>query len=399
MPDFFQNGLITTFHSLRPDNDQQLEKALASRRKSKPVALVLPALLSDFESEAMDGILNALSGTKAFRRVVVVLGGADEGSYRRAREDLSRRGLSVDLLWLDSPRMQEIVSAMEREFWPFNRGKGLAIWLATGYVLMKGDCRVLCYHDCDIVNYSVYMPIRLSFPVADLSMGYSFAKGYYCRFSDRLYGRVTRLFMLPLIRALFRMLGRTDYLVYLDSFRYILSGEFAISDDLAWRINFPSDWGLEVGILSEVYRSSTLDSICQVEIADRYEHKHREFTPGDMSKGINKMAVDIARTLFRQLASDGVVFSDGFFNTLMLCYLREGHMSVKKYQDESVFNGLAFDRHLEALEVENFCHCLAHASREVSADLMSSQPLPRWIRVLSAMPELAGELVQMVDGD
>jgi len=36
--------------------------------------------------------------------------------------------------------------------------------------------------------------------------------------------------------------------MYLQSFSYLLSGEFAIYSDLATHLRIPSDWGLEVGI-------------------------------------------------------------------------------------------------------------------------------------------------------
>lgn len=45
--------------------------------------------------------------------------------------------------------------------------------------------------------------------------------------------------------------------------------------DVAKTIRIPSNWGLEVGILSEVLRNNALNRICQTDIADRYDHKHQ----------------------------------------------------------------------------------------------------------------------------
>ena len=57
----------------------------------------------------------------------------------------------------------------------------------------------------------------------------------YARVTDKLHGRVTRLFLAPLIRALKIVIGPHRYLDFMDSFRYALAGEFAMSVDLAPR--------------------------------------------------------------------------------------------------------------------------------------------------------------------
>jgi glucosyl-3-phosphoglycerate synthase len=78
--------------------------------------------------------------------------------------------------------------------------------------------------------------------------------------------------MTPLLRAMKSVLGALPLLEYLDSFRYPLAGECSLTTDLI-RINrIPSDWGLEVGVLAEVFRNCSLKRICQVELVENYEH-------------------------------------------------------------------------------------------------------------------------------
>ena len=126
----------------------------------------------------------------------------------------------------------------------------------------------------------------------------------------------------PLIRSLIKMVGHHPLLVFFDSFRYPLAGEFSMDIDLA-RINrIPGDWGLEVGVLAEVYRNTAIRRVCQVDITENYEHKHQVLSPEDASRGLNKMCIDICKSLFRTLASEGVIFSDGFFKTLVATYVR-----------------------------------------------------------------------------
>ena len=39
-----------------------------------------------------------------------------------------------------------------------------------------------------------------------------------------------------------------------------------------------SDWGIEVGILSEMQRNFSPNNICQVDLADTYDHKHQDLS-------------------------------------------------------------------------------------------------------------------------
>src|SRR5207237_7339623 len=143
-------------------------------------------------------------------------------------------------------------------------------------------------------------------------------------------------------------------LVVLDSFRYPLAGEFAITTDLARIVRIPSDWGLEVGMLSEVFRNCAPRRICEVDLCETYDHKHQELSGENPDAGLNRMAIDIAKHLFRTLASEGVSISDGFFTSVTPAYLREAQDAIRKYDDDARINGLAFDRHAEGTAAEIF---------------------------------------------
>ena len=79
-----------------------------------------------------------------------------------------------------------------------------------------------------------------------------------------------------------------EYLEYLNSYRYALSGEFSLRTDVLNDIRIPSDWGLEIGVLSEMNRNYANNRICQVDIADKYDHKHQDLSEADASKGLSK---------------------------------------------------------------------------------------------------------------
>jgi glucosyl-3-phosphoglycerate synthase len=49
---------------------------------------------------------------------------------------------------------------------------------------------------------------------------YEFCKGYYARVANgKINGRVSRLLVTPLLRALKRIMGDNEYLEFMDSFR------------------------------------------------------------------------------------------------------------------------------------------------------------------------------------
>ncbi len=400
MADFFQNGVITTLHRLNPNNEEKLAKQLTECKDKRPIALVLPALFSEFHGKALPRIIKDLKKVSYISQIILVLSKANRFEFAIAKKSFSKLSQDIVIIWNDSPRMQKLYKRLEEEFYKWEMGKGLAMWMAYGYILASGKCKVIVSHDCDILTYKREILTRLCYPVANPQLNYEFCKGYYTRIANNgLHGRVTRLFVTPLIRALMRILGRIPFLVYLDSFRYPLAGEFSMISDLAWRIRIPGDWGLEIGVLGEVYRTCTVGNICQTDLTDNYDHKHQDLSPHDASKGLLKMAIDIAKSLFRTLASEGIVFSDGFFKTLKATYVREAQDILRKYQNDSIINSLEFKRHDESLAVEAFSRGIAIAGEQILEDPLGIPLIPNWSRVVSAIPDFFSQLKDAVEKD
>ena len=399
MSDFFQNGTITTLHRLNRNNSLKLEQELVLPSQRRPIALVLPALYSELESPALPKIVEALKAVPYLSQIVITMGRTDAEQFRQAKKFFEVLPQQKVILWNDGPALENIYRKIEAEFGRFEKGKGLSAWMAYGYVLAARKCLVIALHDCDILSYDPEMLARLCYPIVNTRLNYEFCKGYYSRVTDRLHGRVTRLFVTPLIRALIQMLGFTPFLVYLDSFRYPLAGEFAMRSDLAWRNRIPSDWGLEVGVLAEIYRNCTLSNICQADLADNYEHKHQDLSVDDASRGLLKMTADIAKSLFRTLAGEGVVFSEGFFKSLSTTYVKQAQDAIKRYQDDALINSLLFDRHEEATAVEAFAGSIKLAGDQTLEDPLGIPLIPNWSRVLSALPDVFDQLLEAVERD
>jgi glucosyl-3-phosphoglycerate synthase len=400
MGDFYQSGEITTLHRFGNVDVGKLESKIKKLSRLRPIALVLPTIFSELEGNALPKIVNELKEVKYLKQIVVTLGRFNKEQFKHAKKFFSVLPQEVKLIWNDGTRMKKLYKLLDEEHVPAGAdGKGRSAWMAYGYILASEQSKVIVLHDCDVLTYDREFLARLCYPVVDHNLGFEFCKGYYGRITDRMHGRVTRLFVTPLLRALRRQLGDLDFLKYMDDFRYPLAGEFSMIADLA-RINrIPGDWGLEVGVLAEVYRNCSKKRICQVDLCESYEHKHQQLSEDDAGTGLMKMCIDISKTLFTILASTGITFNDGFFRTLGITYLRTAQAFVEKYENDSAINGLYFDRHLEIKAVEAFTNGIKIAGEQFLENPIGTPLIPNWSRVTSAIPDFFEMLIDAVESD
>ncbi|MFQ5790128.1 MAG: glycosyl transferase [Acidobacteriota bacterium] len=400
MSDFYQTGIVTTLHRLgRPDVDR-LEGQLVPLAKERRLALVLPSLYSELERPALEHIVSELSQVPYLHEIIISLDGADGKQFDHAREFFSRLPQRHRIIWGDGQRIQALYDLLRKnDLFVGDRGKGRGAWMAYGYILAGAESDVIALHDCDVLTYNREMLARLVYPVVNPNLDYRFCKGYYSRITNRMHGRVTRLLMTPLIRSLQRLVGHLGLLRYLDSFRYILAGEFSMGSDLARANRVPSDWGLEVGMLAEIYRNVAVQRICQVDLAANYEHKHQTLSENDPGRGLMKMAVDISKSLFRTLAAEGVALSAGLFRTLQASYRRTAEDTIERFYADAAINGLEFERHDEETAVEAFTRAIQIASEQFLNDPLGAALIPNWNRVTSAVPDFLGKFFAAVEAD
>jgi glucosyl-3-phosphoglycerate synthase len=400
MSDFDQTGHVATLHRLGKRPLESLESELVEFARVQPIALVLPALFSEFATPAMPLILEEVSKVPYLSQVVVTLGCADASQFAEARRRVAGLHPDVRVIWNDGPRLQQVYADLEAAGLATGQdGKGRSCWMAYGYVLACARAHIIALHDCDIINYSREILARLCYPVADLRIDYVFSKGYYARVTDRMHGRVTRLLITPIVRSLERVVGHHPFLSYLNSFRYPLAGEFCMYADMARVNRIPGDWGLEIGVLAEVYRNYSTKRVCQVDLADNYEHKHQILSPDDPAKGLMRMTVDISKTLFRTLAAEGVVLSEGVLRTLLAQYVRSAEDMITRHHADARINGLLFDRHAEEEAVHAFARGIRLASESFLADPLGAPLIPNWNRVVAAIPDINRRLYEAVEAD
>jgi glucosyl-3-phosphoglycerate synthase len=401
MGDFHQNGIITTLHNLSDRPLVDLEADLLKFSKRRPMALILPSLYSELEGDALANIVKELSQVNYLNEIVIGLDRADEKQYRHALKFFKELKQPHRVLWNDGPRMQAIDAQLKAlDLAPKERGKGSNVWYCMGYLLASGKSESIALHDCDIVTYHREMLARLIYPVAHPQFNYEFCKGFYSRVADRkINGRVCRLLVTPLIRALKKTIGHSDYLDYMDSFRYALAGEFSFRRDVLNDLRIPSDWGLEVGMLSEVYRNYANNRLCQVDIADTYDHKHQLLSQDDPEQGLSRMSIDIAKAMYRKLATRGITFNHETFRTLKATYYRIGLDFVETYNNDALMNGLTLDVHQEEKAVELFAENIMKAG-EIFLDRPMERPfIPSWNRVESAIPDIHEQIIAAVEAD
>lgn len=401
MPDFFQNGLITTLHDLASDDPVRLEKLLRAVTANIQIGLILPVTAADMRAEPFGRIIDQLTPADFVAHVVVVLNRApDVHDYEEAAAKIAPLEGRGRILWADGPRVHKLYDELAQTGFRIGApGKGRAVWTAFGYLLANPRIEVFALHDCDIVNYTRQMLVRLCLPLAHPGLDFEFCKAYYARYTDRLHGRVMRLLVTPLLRALISMVGSERFLLYLDSFRYALSGEFAVTANLARSNRIPTDWGLEIGTLSEVYRNTSIKRVCQVDLCPSYEHKHQDVSLNDSTQGLMKMASDIMTSLFRTLASMGIMLHAGHFPTLRSAYLRQAQDAIRQYHADALINGLNFDRHEEEHTVEGFADQIVVSGDIFQQNPLGGEALANWARVLSAAPYFPHQLWQAVLDD
>lgn len=401
MGDFYQNGVVTTLHNLRKRPYEELESAMIQFSRNRPMSLILPCLYSELAGPALENIIDELIKVPYLEEIIIGLDKANQSEFEHAKQYFSRLPQHHRILWNDGPRMRAMDRLLiDESIAPREMGKGRNAWYCFGYFNASDRSEAVALHDCDILTYSRHMLARLFYPVVDPTFNFKFCKGYYYRADDKkLNGRIARLLITPLLRTLKNFFGNDFFLEYLDSFRYPLAGEFSMRADVTKTIRIPSDWSLEIGILSEVIRTNAIGRICQVDIADRYDHKHQVLSEDDPNAGLSKMSTEISRAIFSKLATNGIVFSRGLVRSIKASYNRTALEFLDQFYSDAVINGLTLDRHSEEQAVDLFAANVYRAGEMFLDNPMQVPTIPSWKRVISAIPDFYQRLREAVEVD
>jgi glucosyl-3-phosphoglycerate synthase len=369
MSDISQHGLICTLQRL--NGNPSLETELAEITRQQPVSLILPCHAEDLFRPALARIAEELSKANFLKEVFVPVNGLDTAGFTHAKALLKEQiKIPHRVLWCDA-----VAAELEEELPGFKPGKGSNVWLAAGLALKEHASAFLLTADADVTTFRLEMLARLTYALAHPQMGFVFAKSYYPRVTNRIYARVTRLFFGPLLQAVIRTSGHQPLLDFLRSFRYPLAGEFGFSTSLAASLPFDTGWGLEVGMLCDVFRCTDPRQVCQVDAGMRYDHKHQPL--GDHDSGLVKMCREVAQTLLAQLEKEGLKTDAAFYNAVQSSFIKEAAEAVRRSAALAKINGLDFDLAEEQAAVNSFQTALSEAIRRRTSLFAK---LPEWNR-------------------
>jgi len=388
----YKQELITTIHDFGCDLEL-LEGRLTQLSEVSPTAVLIPALYEELERPALTQIRDCLRGCEFVKHVVVCVYAKTAEQYARAVEFFEVLPQPTWVIWENGPRVTQLMEKLREkglDLLSF-KGKGQAVWLGLGVATLHAEAIAL--HDADIITYDKSYPLKLLFPLVEKELGLAFNKAYYARIGGNppsFHGRVVRLFVTPLLTAMMDVFGYHNYLRYLGAYRYPLSGEFALTNDLALNTRIPGNWGLEIGLLAEVYRNVAEKRIAQIDLGI-FDHKH-QIVGTSSSEGLRKMCRDIFRSILRTLAeTERVTIDREHIHTLRIKFRREAQDYTRQFFVDARFNNLHYDRHKEEITVELFEQVIAEAGEEYFRNPAGAQ-IPDWTRALAVMPALREQL-------
>lgn len=260
-----------TFHA---DEFNQLRELVElKKQQGVTISLALPALN---EEETVGKVIHIMK-SELMKRVplldeIVLI---DSNSTDRTREIAAKEDVPVFI-------HQHLLPELEPR-----DGKGEALWKSL--LVTKGD--IIVWIDTDIVNihprfvYGIIGPL-LANPQVQL------VKGFYRRplkVGQKMQagggGRVTELTARPLLNLFYPELSGVIQ---------PLSGEYAGRRSALEQATFYSGYGVETGLLIDIYEKFGLSSIAQVDLLERIHHnQHLE--------ALSKMSFAIIQTVIRKL--------------------------------------------------------------------------------------------------
>jgi glucosyl-3-phosphoglycerate synthase len=386
----FSQGKFAKIHDFCMDFSCMSDR-LHSLNKKYPSGLIIPIIENDLNSPTLAKMIPEINECDYLKKVFIALSAQTPETYEQAMRLFRTLKIPCEVVWCNKPEVNAALEDLKKTGLDVTKlsGKGKDLWIAMGIASL--ELYAFIVHDADILSYSKMLPTKMLYPIIEPRLDFFFSKGYYARVNTevgRMYGRIYRLFISPVLEALQEKVGlSSQFISYLQSFSYPLSGEFAIYSDVATHLRIPSDWGLEIGMLAELFRNASYGRICEVDLG-LYDHKHREA----VTNGLLSTAEDSLVTLFRTMTeTDGIEITSSFLKSLQVMYRRSAQDKISQYHADATCNGLDFDRHEEESTVDNLSAIILSAGEKFLLNPAKTQ-LPGWLRAMAAMPNIREKL-------
>lgn len=260
-----------TYHG---DEFDDLENLVALKKKQDlRVSLALPALNEEETvGTVIKTIKNSLMDAVPLLDEIVLM---DSNSSDRTREIASELGIPVFI-------HQQILPSLGAR-----RGKGEALWKSL--LVTRGD--IIVWIDTDIVNIHPRFVYGVVGPML-INPSLQFVKGFYRRpikSDDKMQatggGRVTELTARPLLNLFFPELSGVIQ---------PLSGEYGGRRSALEKLPFFSGYGVEIGLLIDIFDKFGLGAIAQVDLMERIHHNQS-------LEALSKMSFTIIQAVLRKL--------------------------------------------------------------------------------------------------
>lgn len=380
---------IAKIHDFNLSFDYMSSRLLELKEKY-PSGLIIPILGSDIINPALAKMIEEINKCNYLSNIIIALSTDDTKEYNQALKIKEKLEIPCQVAWCNKPDVLNVLDELKRRGIDVTdlSGKGKDVWIASGIASL--DLFAFVMHDSDIVSYDKTLPTKLLYPIIEPKLDFFFSKGYYTRIdveNKKLYGRISRLFIRPIMEILHEKLRYSKFLSYLQSFSYPLAGEFAVYSDLATHLRIPNDWGLELGLLAELYRNAAFRRICEVDLGI-YDHRHKEISGDSLIRTAEDSFITLLRTLTEM---ENVEISEPFLISLQVAYRRLAQDKIRQYHADAICNNFNFNRHEEEVAVDLLCNVILTGGRKYLASPIRTQ-LPDWLRVIAAMPDIRERL-------
>jgi glucosyl-3-phosphoglycerate synthase len=251
------------------------------QRQGLSITLVIPARNEEATIGAIvSGSRRALMDeVPLVDEIVVIDGGSTDRTSRRASDE------GAKVYGIDDTRVGERPP----------QGKGTALWRSL--FVSTGDI-IVCI-DADIVDFDPRFVYGLIGPLGR-EPGLCLVKGFYSRpleaggvILDNEGGRVTEILVRPFLATFYPELAELIQ---------PLAGECGFRRDAIETVPFFSGYGVEIGLVLDVYRARGLSCFAQVDMGTR-RHRNRSV------RELGKMAFGILQAMLKKLEQHkGVCF-------------------------------------------------------------------------------------------
>ncbi len=380
---------IANIHDFGQDFNY-MSNRLNELKSQYPSGLIIPILGSDIKNPAITKIMQEINECQYLTKVLIALSTNDGKEYEEACRLSRNSKVPCQVVWCNKPGVLTVLEELKHKGLDVTSlsGKGKDVWIAIGIASL--DLFSFAIHDADITSYDKMIPTKLLYPVIEPKLDFFFSKGYYARINlenRKLYGRISRLFIGPLLEVLQEKLRYSKFLTYLQSFSYPLAGELAVYSDLSTHLRIPNDWGLELGLLAELYRNASYRRICEVDLGI-YDHRHKRVSPDALLKTAEDSFVTLLRTLTEM---ENIEVSEPFLISLQVAYRRLAQDKIRQYHADAICNNFDFNRHEEEVDVDLLCDIVLSGGRKYLQNPIRAQ-LPDWLRAVAAMPNIRERL-------